>query len=221
MFQSLRHDGQRQFNAVRFGVGFGRREQRHIAKLRSRDAPVNALLALLRDRHCLLRSVEQVRARHLQLDLRDFVGVKIVVNDAGNSDDIAFGHKARSFQTQDQILARKHAADVRPDAQVVGHSARRRSPRRQVVGQIEFHRRLAVGAGHHVRLPECGVFEFLANLRLDELAVVFEIGQLIRTFVRGQFHLLAAGIAGEKVGGREMRLDSVVSRAVKRAADVA
>src|SRR5262249_16688727 len=72
-----------------------------------------------------------------------------------------------------------------------------------------------------VGFPERRVFEFLANLRLDELAFVLEIGQLVRTFVRREKHLFAAGIAGEIVGGRKARRDLVVALPVKRAPDVA
>src|SRR5262245_996921 len=123
--QALRDDGQLQLDGVRLFVGPCVRGQSRLAELRGRDAPVDALLAVFRDRYSLLRRVEQVRALYFQIDLHGPVSIEIVVNDAGDRDNVAFGHKFRSFGPHYQILARKDAADDRTDAQVAGHRASR------------------------------------------------------------------------------------------------
>ena len=183
--------------------------------------PVDALLALLLNGHCLLAGILQLCSANFERYLGRLVGVEIVVNYAGQGDRVALRDEPRRLEPHDHIFARNDFVFCCANFCIGRYATRRCAPGSQVVRQFYLDCGPAIGARNDVRLPERGVFEILANRRLDQVTFIFEIGKLIRRLVFGKVHWLVAGKACEGIGDREMGFDAIVAQTVKLALDVA
>ena len=134
---------------------------------------------------------------------------------------VARRQEARHRGAYDDIFSLDDPCDGDADARVCGDGARRRAPRREVVGQIEFDGGLAVRARDERGLPEGRVLENFSDERVNEIVVVLEVGELARALRRGEVDGLRPGVAGEVVVDREGCLHGVVSLAVELASYVA
>src|SRR5689334_9432798 len=93
------------------------------------------------------------------------------------------------------------------DFRVGSDAAYGRAPRCQVIGQFNFYRYAPVSSRHDIRLPERSVFEVLADRWLRELAIVLEVGELVRRLRAREVNRLLAREAAERIRHGKMRLD--------------
>src|SRR5205085_3807340 len=139
----------------------------------------------------------------------------------GERHSVACGQEARHRGAYDYVLTLDDPCDGDSDARVCGDGARRRAPRREVVGQIEFDGGLAVRARDERGLPEGRVLENFSDERVNECVVVLEVSELARALVLGEVDGLRPCVAGEVVVDREGCLHGTVSLAVELSAYVA
>ena len=110
MPQSARHDIERHLDGIVLRIGQSLGEHTYLSDLIGIDAPVYAVLAVLRDVDALRWPIEQLRARDFDGDLRLLGGLQVVVNDAGERDRIALRKEARHLDAHDQVFACEDAA---------------------------------------------------------------------------------------------------------------